>query len=118
MKINIKIIRTVLLVTLVPMSISGCFAAAAGAGAEAAYVATQEDRTASETLNDQRITASIKTKMLADTEVSGLNINVDTHKSVVTLRGFVDTRAEADKAIEIAQGVSGVKQVQAKLIPK
>ncbi len=100
---------------VVASSLSGCWLAVAGAGAEAGYVAAQDERTASETMEDQRITSLVKTKLLADPDVGGLDINVDTFKSRVTLRGFVDTRREADAAVEIAQSVSGVKNVTTQL---
>lgn len=105
-------------VSLSILSLSGCIAAAAGIGAETAYVATQEERTTAEILTDQRITTTVKTLLLANQEVSGLDINVDTFKSTVTLRGFVDSDKEAQKAIQLASSVSGVKSVQTKLIPK
>lgn len=94
---------------------AGCWVAAAGVGAEAGYVAAQEDRTAGETIDDQRITASVKTKLLADSDVSGLSINVDTFKRVVTLKGIVGSQYEADKAMSLARSVSGVRNVESKL---
>ena len=96
-------------------SLSGCWAVAAGAGAEAGYVASQEDRTVGETIDDQAIVTSIKTKLLADQEVSGFDINVDSYKGVVTLKGVVDSHDEAAKAIRIAREVSGVQRVESKL---
>ncbi len=100
------------------ISLGGCWAAVAGAGvgAEAGYVASQEDRTAGETLTDQRITAAVKTKLLADPTVGGLAINVDTFKSHVTLKGMVNSAKEADRAVELAQTVSGVNGVRSKLV--
>ena len=97
-------------------ALSGCLAAAAGVGAEVGYVATQEDRSISQTLEDQRITASVKTKLLADPDVSGLDINVDTFKGMVSLKGVVDNQREIDRAIYLAQTVSGVKEVTPKLV--
>jgi hyperosmotically inducible protein len=94
----------------------GCWAAAAGAGAEAGYALTQDNRTAGETVTDQRITSTVKGKLLADSRVSGLDINVDTFKSIVTLRGTVRTSQEADAAIELAKNVSGVRSVNSKLV--
>lgn len=102
--------------TVVLAGFSGSWAVAAGAGAEGGYVLSQEDRTAGQTFDDQSITASIKTKMLADQEVSGLDINVDTFKGNVTLKGFVDSEHEAEKAVAIARNTSGVTQVRSKLV--
>ena len=95
--------------------LNGCWVVAAGAGAEGAYVLTQEGRTAGETLSDQAITTSVKTKLLADSEVSGLNINVDTFRGKVVLKGVVSGSYEAEKAVQIALHTDGVKEVTSKL---
>lgn len=95
---------------------SGCWAVAAGAGGEAAYVATQENRSAGETLTDQRIVSTIKTKMIGDPDVDGLDINVDSMRGNVTLKGFVKNQQSADKAIQIANSVEGVKTVHSRLV--
>ncbi len=100
---------------VVTTSLSGCFLFAAGAGAEAGYVASQDEKTAGETIDDQLIVTSIKTKLLASSKVSGMNMNVDSTKGIVTLRGFAQTHEERQKAIEIARSVSGVKDVVSKL---
>lgn len=113
-----KRILSGLLSTAVLCSASSCILAAAGAGAEAGYVASQGSRTAGETIDDQRITSVVKTRLLADPEVSGLDINVDTFKKDVTLRGFVDSSREAERATEIARSVSGVQSVKSTLILK
>lgn len=101
---------------LLSLSLSGCWLAVAGAGAQTGYVVAQDDRTVAETLTDQRITATIKTKLLADPLVSGLDINVDTFKKAVTLRGFVKSQAEASQAILLAQNTDGVGSVTPKLV--
>lgn len=111
--------RVVSLISVVGLAatfgLQGCWVAAAGAGAEAGYVLTQEDRTATETVNDQRITAAVKTRLLSDTRVAGLDINVDTFKAAVTLRGVVKTAKEAEAAVALAESVNGVRDVSSKL---
>ncbi len=42
-------------------------------------------------------------------------INVDVDNAVVTLKGTVATKAEADKAISVAKGIDGVKDVKSVL---
>lgn len=64
-----------------------------------------------EVITDAAITTAVKTKFLAEPGVSGLNINVDTTNGVVTLKGTVKTKAEADKAMMIARQSKGVKGV-------
>jgi hyperosmotically inducible protein len=68
-----------------------------------------------DTANDATITASIKTKLLADDDVSGLKIDVDTTGGVVTLTGNVKTAAEKAEAIRIARETDGVKSVEDRL---
>jgi hyperosmotically inducible protein len=72
------------------------------------------------TMGDAGITTAIKTKMLADTAVSGLKIDVDTADAVVTLKGEVNSVAERTRAIEIAKETKGVKSVkdQLKMVKK
>ncbi len=96
--------------------LQGCLFAAAGAGAETAYVLGQEDRKASEVINDQRITASVKTALLTDSRVSAFDINVDTFREDVTLRGAVRSSQEADAAREIAGNIAGVRTVNSKIV--
>jgi osmotically-inducible protein OsmY len=66
-------------------------------------------------LTDAEITTAVKTKFLADTKVSGLNINVDTSNHVVTLTGPVHSAAEKAEALRIAKATKGVKKVVSKL---
>ena len=98
------------------VSLSGCWLGAGAVGAEAGYVASQEDRSVGETVDDQVILASIKTKMLSDPDVSGLAINIDVSKGVVQLRGYVKTSAEIARAIEIAKHTDGVRRVESRLV--
>jgi osmotically-inducible protein OsmY len=49
---------------------------------------------------------------LNDPEVSVLEVSVETYDGVVQLSGFVSTQAQANKAAQIARGVSGVKDVK------
>lgn len=68
-------------------------------------------RTPGEAVGDAAITAKVKTVMLADPDVKGLQVNVDTVNGVVTLTGTVASQAEADKAAAIAARAEGVKSV-------
>ena len=64
---------------------------------------------------DPGITAAVKTKLLADTRVSGLAIDVDTKDNVVTLTGRLPNAAAKAAALEIARGTDNVKSVVDKL---
>lgn len=61
--------------------------------------------------SDARITAAIKAKLVADTEVSALSISVNTTDGVVTLSGGVSSSAEISRAMAIAMETDGVREV-------
>jgi hyperosmotically inducible periplasmic protein len=67
---------------------------------------------AGDMLSDAGITTSVKTKLLADPDVGGLKIDVDTANGVVTLKGNVNSAAERRRAVEVAKGTDGVKSVK------
>jgi osmotically-inducible protein OsmY len=65
---------------------------------------------------DAAITSAVKSKLLADTKVGGLKIDVDTNNNVVTLSGKVGTVAERNEAMRLARTTTGVKRVVNKLV--
>jgi hyperosmotically inducible periplasmic protein len=73
---------------------------------------------AADATGDAMITGKVKTALLADPDVKGLQINVDTKDGVVMLNGTADKSANSDKATTIAKGIDGVKSVQNNLSVK
>jgi hyperosmotically inducible periplasmic protein len=67
------------------------------------------------TIDDSVITARVKSELLADPVVKGLDAKVETYKGTVQLSGFVDSQAQMDRAIEIARSVQGVNGVENKM---
>jgi hyperosmotically inducible periplasmic protein len=63
-------------------------------------------------LDDAWITAKIKTLLLKDAGVKGLDVNVETHQGAVQLSGWVKTPDLIARAEKIALGVEGVKGVR------
>ena len=61
--------------------------------------------------SDPGITTAVKTKIAADDTVKSYRIDVDTKDRVVTLSGAVDSPAARERAIEIARGTEGVRDV-------
>ncbi|HET7219104.1 MAG TPA: BON domain-containing protein [Vicinamibacterales bacterium] len=94
-------------------------AATSGRTAEAAREASRDAREAGRetgaVMGDAGITAAVKSKMLADTTVSGLKIDVDTKDGIVTLTGDVKSAAEKRRAVEIAKETDNVKSVKDQL---
>lgn len=79
---------------------------------------TQEDASKSATrttvgteIDDSIITAKVKSKLLADSDIKGFDLKVETHKGDVQLSGFVDNQAQIDRAIMITRSLEGVKNV-------
>ncbi len=63
-------------------------------------------------IDDTWITTKVKSSLLADTDVAGLDIEVETVNGVVTLTGQVDEQAQIDHATRIARDIEGVTDVQ------
>ena len=68
------------------------------------------DRTG-DAVGDAALTTKVKTKFLADDDISGLKIDVDSKNGVVTLTGTVPTAAEKNLALKVARSTEGVKSV-------
>ena len=68
-----------------------------------------------ETIDDATITVRVTTALLNDPEVGGLKIDVDTTLGVVSMSGIVKSRGEEQRAIQVARGVPGVKDVRSTL---
>ena len=71
-----------------------------------------------EAIDSSVLTTKIKATFVGDSRLKALDINVKTYKGVVLLSGFVDTQAEADRAVHLARTVKGVKEVHNSLIVK
>lgn len=66
---------------------------------------------AGDKISDAAITTKIKAQMAADSQVSALDIKVNTEAGVVSLKGSVASNDIRDKAVAIARKVDGVKSV-------
>jgi|EndMetStandDraft_4_1072995.scaffolds.fasta_scaffold479920_1 osmotically-inducible protein OsmY len=66
-------------------------------------------------MDDAAITASVKTEIAKDSELSALRINVDTDNGRVALKGTAPSPAAKEHATTLAQGVKGVTGVDNQL---
>ncbi|QMW14192.1 MULTISPECIES: BON domain-containing protein [unclassified Pseudoalteromonas] len=62
-------------------------------------------------LTDAKISTVITTRYLFNSEVGGTDIDVDTDKGVVTLKGTVKSDAEKQLAVSIAENAEDVRKV-------
>jgi len=83
-------------------------AATYATGTSSAPSATEK---ATGALGDAAITTKVKAKFATDSQVSAMNIKVDTDHGVVKLSGNAGSQQEADKAAEIAKDTEGVTSV-------
>ena len=90
----------------------GCAPAVIGAGAAGGYSVGTDERSVGQMWDDTTITSKIKTKMIDDPIVNARYIDVDTSEGNVILTGVVKTDREAERAVEIARQVPGVKNVK------
>ena len=65
-----------------------------------------------EKADDAAVTAKVKSALLADDQVKGLQINVDTSNGTVTLSGTAKSANEKQRAEQVATAVEGVRGVQ------
>jgi len=73
---------------------------------------TPERQGAGGYLDDAAITAKVKLAIVNEPTLKATEINVETFKGVVQLSGFVASQNDINRAIEVVQGVPGVKSVK------
>jgi hyperosmotically inducible protein len=93
---------TIFITVLVIMESSGCNRAS-------------NHRSRGKVIYDTVIVSTIKIKLLADSDVSGFDIDVDSNKGNVSLSGTVNTETESAKGTDIARDVKGVVSVKGNL---
>ncbi len=65
-----------------------------------------------EYIDDTVITTKVKAAIFDEPSLKSAEINVETFKGTVQLSGFVSSRANINKAVEVARGVKGVTSVK------
>ncbi len=64
-----------------------------------------------EYVDDTVITTKVKAAILNEPSLKVAEINVETFKGRVQLSGFVNSRADMSKAVEVARSIGGVTSV-------
>jgi osmotically-inducible protein OsmY len=65
-----------------------------------------------EYIDDTVITSKVKAAFAADPTVKATEVKVETFKGTVQLSGFVESRESAQKAVQLARQVKGVREVR------
>jgi osmotically-inducible protein OsmY len=89
---------TVLLAAFALTTLAGC-------------ASTANKESTGQYMDDTAITTKVKSAILNDPALKSAEINVETFKGRVQLSGFVSSRTSIDRAVQVAQGVSGVSSV-------
>lgn len=71
-----------------------------------------------EYIDDSVITAKVKAVLFDEPSLKSTEINVETYKGIVQLSGFVRSRADINKAVEVAGRVKGVASIKNVMIVK
>lgn len=69
-------------------------------------------------IDDAAITARVKAAVMAEPGLRPLGIGVETRDGVVTLAGTVNGPDQRQRALQIAQGVAGVRAIDDQLVVK
>jgi osmotically-inducible protein OsmY len=83
-----------------------------GAALAAGGCSNLGQKSAGATVDDATIITKVKAKFVEDKAVSAMNIHVNAYQGTVQLSGFAKSAEEAERAAQIARGVSGVKMVK------
>ena len=77
----------------------------------AGCASTRKQESTGQYLDDTAITTKVKAAIFNEPTLKSAEINVETFKGRVQLSGFVSSRDNIDRAVVLAQGVSGVTSV-------
>jgi osmotically-inducible protein OsmY len=78
----------------------------------AGCASTSKQEGTGEYVDDTVVTSKVKAAILNEPSLSSAEINVETFKGVVQLSGFVNSKADINKAVTVARSVSGVTSVK------
>jgi osmotically-inducible protein OsmY len=76
------------------------------------------DRNVGQVIDDKTLTANVKAALGDNPDYKFGDVTVDTMNGTVQLSGFVNSADQKTKAVDIAKGVAGVKDVEDKMTTK
>ena len=90
-----------------PVGTSG----ASQTGAEIVHQVSEGASRAGKALSEGALTSKIRSKMALDDTIDASHINVDTNGTVVTVTGYVASKAQKQRVLQLAKETSGVTSV-------
>jgi hyperosmotically inducible protein len=73
------------------------------------------DRSVGTVIDDATVTAKVKAALMAESGVDGTRINVDTTAGKVVLKGEVPSKTMIERALQVARGIEGVRDIDNQL---
>ena len=81
----------------------------------AGCVGDRMPRSTEEAVEDHLLANKVKLALYADTQLRGRQLTVEAAHGVIQLRGVAASTTEAQRAVQITQGIKGVKEVRNRL---
>lgn len=94
--------------------LGGCATLVLGSGSAGGYQ-PGDGRSHRQFAQDADISEAVTARLVHDTEVNAMGIQVSTYRGVVTLDGAVRDGHLARRAVDLARGVPGVRRVVSNL---
>jgi hyperosmotically inducible protein len=107
-KTSFNAVRVLMLICLVTF-VSGC---------ATPYKAAVDERNMKTIYADEKITFQVKQAFLDDDQIKYMDYDVASYEGDVFLIGEYTSQAQADKAVNVARSVEGVRSVTSYLLPK
>ncbi|MDB5809442.1 MAG: hypothetical protein JWN94_1564 [Betaproteobacteria bacterium] len=111
MHLGLALARTVL-AGVIALGISGCNQSQDTSGG------AKSTTTVGTEIDDSILTGRVAAALLSDLSARSYGFKVETRKGDVQLSGFADNQADIERAVQVARGVPGVKQVDNKVSVK
>lgn len=105
-------ILTTTIAGVMTVSMVACNNAADNTGAAAPSITVGTE------IDDGVVTTRVKSALLADADIKGFDIKVETRKGEVMLSGFVDNQTQIDRTMALVITLEGVKSIDNKLSQK
>jgi osmotically-inducible protein OsmY len=96
----------------VPFSFFPAFVLALALLTATGCASTPKSEGTGEYMDDAVITAKVKAQLFDEPNLKASQITVETYKGVVQLSGFLTSKTDMAKAVEIARQTTGVKSVK------
>jgi len=110
MNTRMFILGTTLLAVI--MMTGGCAPVVVGGAAAGGYAVGSDERSSEQISEDIRLSGAINKRLAEDDLLGSMSIDVDVVEGYATLSGVLKTEKQAQRAVELAKSVEGVRGVR------